>query len=81
MIDKVINCNRNLALFQPKADGERKLYDSLGHLYKDFDVYQHYGVDKYLSCVGLSVSEKYRGRGIGLRLLQARLDKYAFIDA
>lgn len=40
--------------------------------YETFDTCEHYGVDQYLSSFGLSVEEKYRGRGIGDRFLDAR---------
>lgn len=43
-----------------------------GKLYGDFDKYKHYGVDKYMASLGLSVNKKYRGRAIGDRLLEAR---------
>lgn len=41
-------------------------------LYGDFDTFDHYKVDEYLSSVGIVVSEKYRGRGIGEQFLRAR---------
>lgn len=31
-----------------------------------------YGVDKYISAVGLTVSSKFRGQKLGLRMLEAR---------
>ncbi|XP_049883919.1 uncharacterized protein LOC126379259 isoform X2 [Pectinophora gossypiella] len=36
------------------------------------DVYQHYGVDAYLSSSGLTVRPEYRGQNIGARLMEAR---------
>lgn len=42
-------------------------------LYRDFSVFEHYGVDKYMASFGLSVDNRYRGRRIGEQLLGARL--------
>lgn len=64
--------HNNIYLLQPQARNEKLTYEILACLYKDFSVYEHYNVDKYLSCCGLSVAEKYRGRGIGLKLLKTR---------
>lgn len=41
-------------------------------LYTNFKPFEHYGVDKFLTSFGLSVSREYRGRGIGDRLLETR---------
>lgn len=41
-------------------------------LYKDFDPFEHYDVNEYLGSVGLSVDQKYRGRGIGVQFLITR---------
>lgn len=41
-------------------------------LYEDFDTFDHYDVDKYLSSTGIVVFEEYRGRGIGEQFLRAR---------
>lgn len=41
-------------------------------LYKKFEPFTHYGVDKFLSSFGLSVLREYRGRGIGDRFLETR---------
>ncbi|KAK7868797.1 hypothetical protein R5R35_003639 [Gryllus longicercus] len=36
------------------------------------DVFARYGVDACLTALGLSVAPRFRGRGVGLRLLRAR---------
>lgn len=36
------------------------------------DVFKKYNIDKYMSAFGLSVSPKYRGRGIAEQILRAR---------
>lgn len=38
----------------------------------NFDVFEHYQVDHYLSGFGLCVDKTYRGRGIATALLKAR---------
>lgn len=42
------------------------------YLLDQFDIFEHYEVDRYLSAFGLSVMPWYRGRGIALKLLEAR---------
>ncbi|KAJ6638871.1 hypothetical protein Bhyg_11609 [Pseudolycoriella hygida] len=42
------------------------------YLFDQFDIFEHYQVDHYLSEYGLSVVPKYRRRGIALKLLEAR---------
>lgn len=39
---------------------------------KQFDVYEAYNVDQYLTAYGLSVNSEYRGRGIATEILKAR---------
>lgn len=48
------------------------LFDILGLLYKDFDTYEHYSVDQYLTSFGLVVDGQYRGRRIGEQFLRSR---------
>lgn len=38
----------------------------------NFNVYDKYGVDKYLTAFGVFVPKKYGGRKIGEKLLEAR---------
>jgi GNAT superfamily N-acetyltransferase len=38
-----------------------------------FDVFEHYNVDKYMTAFGLSVSKLYRRRGIATEILKARV--------
>lgn len=58
--------------FKNKCEKKRNIENTIELLYKDFDVCEAYGVDKYLTSVSLVVSPKYRGRGIGEQLLQTR---------
>ncbi|KAJ4437957.1 hypothetical protein ANN_13896 [Periplaneta americana] len=38
------------------------------------NVYDHYGVDKYMTALGLCVDRTFRGQGLGLEILKARFD-------
>ena len=40
---------------------------------KKYDVYDVFKVEQYLTAYGLSVSSKYRGRGIATEILKARV--------
>lgn len=50
----------------------KAIIDTLSLLYVDFDVFDHYKVNKYIGSLGLSVAKPYVGRGIGRELLLAR---------
>lgn len=41
-------------------------------LTESFNIFQHYGVDKFMTSTGFAVAEKYRGRGIGEQILLSR---------
>lgn len=41
-------------------------------LYENVNPFEKYGIDKYLSCMCLSVAPDYRGLNIGQRLLEAQ---------
>ncbi|XP_062554727.1 uncharacterized protein LOC134219856 [Armigeres subalbatus] len=45
------------------------------HLYmtKEFNVFEHYNVERYLTAYGLAISHRYRGRGIAVEMLKARI--------
>lgn len=42
-------------------------------IYENFNVFQKYNVDEYMSAFGLSVSREYRGRAIGEHILRSRI--------
>lgn len=48
------------------------VFDMMFLLNENFDTYEHYGIDKYMSSLGLIVTEKYRGRSIGEHFLNTR---------
>ncbi|XP_031616505.1 uncharacterized protein LOC116336654 isoform X2 [Contarinia nasturtii] len=39
---------------------------------KNFDVFNHYGINEYLTSYGLCVDRKFRGRNIGVHFLETR---------
>ncbi|KAL9693706.1 hypothetical protein quinque_012991 [Culex quinquefasciatus] len=45
------------------------------HIYvgQQFNVFERFGVDRYLTAYGLAVNRRYRGRGIATELLKARI--------
>ncbi|KAJ6635825.1 hypothetical protein Bhyg_14411, partial [Pseudolycoriella hygida] len=43
------------------------------YMMDQFDAFEHYQVERYLSCFGLSVAPAYRQRGIAVKLLEARV--------
>lgn len=49
-----------------------RLFTTMGLVYENFDLFEHYGVDKYLSSAGLLVTPNYRGRHIGEQFLVTR---------
>uniref|UniRef100_A0A182K8G5 N-acetyltransferase domain-containing protein n=1 Tax=Anopheles christyi TaxID=43041 RepID=A0A182K8G5_9DIPT len=59
--------------YQCKGSVWRCIYDLVDYTMKQANVYERYGVDKYLGAMGLSVAPKYRGRGIATEILRARI--------
>lgn len=58
---------------QPEGAKWRYILKGFVHLVDQFNVFDHYNVDKYLSGIGCLVNRKYRGRGIGGQILRARV--------
>lgn len=61
----------------PKFKHNLRVIDIL-HNHEHFDVFEKYGVDKYLTSFGMFVSKKFSGRKIGEKLSLARLDVFRF---
>lgn len=61
------------AIEQCKGSVWRCIYDLVDYTIKKANVYERYGVDKYLGAMGLSVAPNYRGRGIATEILRARI--------
>lgn len=57
-----------------KAEGFpwTQIFGTLTYVSNKVDVMEKYNVDKYITAFGLSVSPKYRGRGIACEMLKAR---------
>lgn len=51
----------------------RDVYDAVVYFGDQSKVYERYQVSEYLAAMGLSVSPKYRGRGIATEILKARI--------
>lgn len=64
--------NELFNLLQNKSVRGNIIFDLMFLLYGDFDTCEHYGVDKYMSSMGLIVTENYRGRGLGEHFLNTR---------
>lgn len=58
--------------FQFSSEKNIRQFFTLSLLNEDFDTYERYGVDQYLTSAGLTVTPKYRGRGIGEQFLKSR---------
>lgn len=56
-----------------RAEVKEKL-DKDGEYVMDYNIFEKYGVDKYLTSEGLVVNPDYRRRGIARRLLEVRKD-------
>lgn len=72
IISKEDQYNDQLLKAVSQAANFKTLIDSLCNLYVDFDIFDHYKVDKYIGSFGLSVAKPYVGRGIGRELFAAR---------
>jgi GNAT superfamily N-acetyltransferase len=52
----------------------------MSYISEQFDIYEVYGVDKYLTAYGLCVNPEYRGRGIATQILKARVPILKALD-
>lgn len=50
----------------------REVIQAFHYIRSQVDVFELYNVTHYLNAVGLSVAEKYQGRGVATMLLKAR---------
>lgn len=48
-------------------------------LCENFDTFEKYNVDQYMSTMGLSVAREYRGRSIGSHFFNTRSVKFAWL--
>uniref|UniRef100_A0A2M4AYK9 N-acetyltransferase domain-containing protein n=1 Tax=Anopheles triannulatus TaxID=58253 RepID=A0A2M4AYK9_9DIPT len=56
-----------------KTEKLRKLIGINNHMTESVNLYERYGVDKYLTAYGLSVNTRFRGLGIATEILKARV--------
>ncbi|XP_043797906.1 arylalkylamine N-acetyltransferase-like 2 [Apis laboriosa] len=57
-----------------KSENGQKVVKAIVELSKKANVFEKYGVDKYMTAFGLSVNPSYRGAALGGHLLNARVD-------
>ncbi|XP_052891624.1 uncharacterized protein LOC128299647 [Anopheles moucheti] len=55
-----------------KSDSMQKLVAVNEYMTDTVNLFERYGVDRYLTAYGLSVNSRYRGRGIATEILKAR---------
>lgn len=58
--------------FQLKGHAILNMMEMVGVLLENYDTFEAYNVDKYMTSVALSVDRRYRGRGIGDQFLTSR---------
>ncbi|XP_058116218.1 uncharacterized protein LOC131287957 [Anopheles ziemanni] len=57
----------------PRSETSRKIVAVFIYMTETANLFERYGVDKYLTAYGLSVNTRYRGRGIATEILKARV--------
>lgn len=57
-----------------KSKKAQQLLEVLEELLEKANIYERYGVDKYMGAIGLSVQPSYRGASLGGHILKARED-------
>lgn len=57
----------------PRTETSRKIVAVFIYMTETANIFERYGVDKYLTAYGLSVNSRYRGRGIATEILKARV--------
>lgn len=63
---------RNGLTFVFQSENGQKVVKAIVELSKKANVFEKYGVDKYMTAFGLSVNPSYRGAALGGHLLNAR---------
>ena len=61
-------------LFQIKNKTVRTIVKDLAYAATLVNVYERYGVDKFVNAMGLCVHPKFRGQGLGLEIMKSRFD-------
>lgn len=68
-----VACKDDKQDYTCKGDRWRDVLDSVLYFSDRSNVFERYQVDQYLAAMGLSVTPKYRGRGIATEILRARI--------
>lgn len=68
-----IACKDDKDDYECKGQRWREVYDAVMYFTKQSRVFEQYQVSEYMGAFGLSVSPKYRGRGIATEILRARV--------
>lgn len=79
--DEVVGCNflcvkrksDPVEKIQLKSKNLQLIIDGMTYAADQFNTFDHYQVDEFVSALGLSVNPRYRGRGIAVELLKARI--------
>lgn len=58
--------------FQLKGRMVLEMFEFFDILWEQWNTFEKFNVDQYMSSMGLSVARKYRGRGIGTHSLNSR---------
>lgn len=57
---------------QFKGHVAAKMFEFVDIVCENYNTFEKFNVDQYMSSMGLSVDQKYRGRGIGINFLKSR---------
>ncbi|PSN38573.1 hypothetical protein C0J52_19757 [Blattella germanica] len=75
---KIAGCNLTAAAHRSEKFKGRVMRTVMRDLYEDIgkavNVYDIFGVDEYMTALGLCVDPIYRGQGLGLEILKARTE-------
>ncbi|KAJ9593490.1 hypothetical protein L9F63_014975 [Diploptera punctata] len=79
---EIVGCNIMDVVYQNKQESLstfqsptiKKIVEDIAYAVGLVDPYKKYGVNKCLYAIGLNVDPKYRGQGLGMEILKARLD-------
>lgn len=68
-----VSCKDDKQDYDCKGERWRDVLDTVLYFSEKSNTYERYGVDEYLTAMGLSVMPKFRGRGLATEILRARI--------